>query len=102
MTFKIVASCFLCVIFLGCTSMKYAGVEKQKKVQQQLMRKMVDDDSKRASRHKKLFDALKKREEYEQVSYTKEKIDKYFETTNNRQSLDELDEVYEEIEKTKR
>ena len=102
MTFKMVASCFLCVGFLGCASMKYAGVEKQKKVQQQLMRKMVDAASKRASRHKKLFDALKKREEYDQVSYTKEKIDKYFETTNNRQSLDELDEVYEEIEKTKR
>ena len=49
-----------------------------------------------------MFDALMKREEYDQVSYTKEKIDKYFETTNNRQSLDELDEVYEEIEKTKR
>lgn len=38
---------------------------------------------------------------YEEVSYTKERIDKYFETTNRRQSTDELDEIYNEIESTK-
>jgi len=35
-----VMSYFLCVTFIGCASMKYASIEKQKKVHQQLTKKM--------------------------------------------------------------
>ena len=102
MKILVVSGTFLFFFFCsGCTSLQYASTEKQKKVQQRLVKGIEDSNSKRALRQKKLFDALKERQEYEQVSYTKERIDKYFETTNNRQSLDELDETYKEIEKTK-
>tara|TARA_B100001013_G_scaffold341106_1_gene265182 strand:+ start:767 stop:1096 length:330 start_codon:yes stop_codon:yes gene_type:complete len=97
-----VASYFLCVTFIGCASMKYANIEKQKKVHQQLTKKMEYSNTRRAYRQKKLFDAMKEKDEYEEVSYTKEKIDKYFERIHERRNLDELDEVYEEIEKTKK
>ena len=67
-----------------------------------MVKEIEDGSSKRALRHKQLFDALKEVKKHEEVSYTKERIDKYFERIPERRSLDELDEVYEEIEKTKR
>ena len=87
---KVIIVSLILMLMTSCTSLKYASIEKQKKVQQQLSDKLTNDNSKRALRHKEIFDALKSEDEYEEVSYTKEKIDKYFETTNNRQSLDEI------------
>lgn len=87
------------LFFLGCTKWDDAILRHQQRVHNALLVQLGDGKKNDAERRKLKFGLYPP---IEQVSYTKERIDKYFETTNNIQNLDELDETYREIEKTKK
>ena len=75
----------------GCVSWDGVIFRHQERVHDKLLMQLDESRKNDMERRKLRFNLYPPIEE---VSYTKERIDKYFETTHNRQSLDELDEIY--------
>ena len=86
------------VLLNGCIGWDDVILRHQERVHDKLL-VQLDESKKNDRERRKLKFSLYP--PIEEVSYTKERIDKYFETTHNRQSLDELDEIYNEIKITK-
>ena len=83
---------------VGCVGWDDVILRHQEQVHSKLLMGLSESRENDEDRRKLRFEDYPL---YEEVSYTKERIDKYFETTNRRQSTDELDEIYNEIESTK-